>query len=53
MTPEQFFKIIHAYEQENARWRVLVAIQACIGIYLSIKNLKLLSEKEKNKKEGA
>ena len=53
MTPEQFFKIIHRYEQENARWRVLVAIQACVGIYLSIENLKLLLEKEKNNKKGA
>lgn len=53
MTPEQFFKIIHRYEQENARWRVLVAIQSCTIMYLAIDNLKLFLEKEKKNKKGA
>lgn len=53
MTPEQFFKLVHRMEQENARWRVLVAIQACTIIYLSIENLKMVLEKEKKNKKGA
>lgn len=53
MTADQFFKMIHHFEQENTRWRVIVAIQSCAIIYLSFENIRLILEKEKKSKKGA